>query len=61
MYSTPRRICLALSITKGLTANQNFYKVRIENLIGRHTSGKVTNAPGGDTVFVARKDRDCES
>ena len=48
MYSTPpsRPLCLVLLISKDSNTNNISQKVRIQNLIGCHTSGKVTKGPG---------------
>jgi hypothetical protein len=42
----PRRLCLVLLISKDPDTNKISQKVRIQDLIKCHTSGKVTKAPG---------------
>jgi hypothetical protein len=43
---SPRPLCLVLLISKDSNTNKISQKVRIQNLIGCHTSGKVTKGPG---------------
>jgi hypothetical protein len=42
------------TVSKDSNTNKISQKVRIQNLIGCHTSGKVTKAPGRGTVIVTR-------
>ena len=46
LLQSPRPLCLVLLISKDLNTNKISQKVCIQNLIGCHTSGKVTKGPG---------------